>query len=130
MLSHHNLMTGAVTLSSIHLVLSSVLFIALIAKPNIVKEKYIDYFLYISIIVNFILFCLFIACRNLGTKDTKLHNSLMNTCIALSFIHIMVSFLMFNFTTSDGVLLAFLAASIAINGTIINQSNKCKNLEG
>jgi hypothetical protein len=130
MLSHHNLMTGAITLSSIHLALSSILFIALIAKPNIVRVKYIEYFLYISLIVNIILFGLFIACRNLGTEDTKLHNSLMNTCIALSFIHIMVSFLMLNFTNSDGVLLAFLAASIAINGIIINQSTKCKNLEG
>ena len=129
-MSTHQLMIGTITLSSIHLILSSVLFIILLYKPNIASVKYIEYFLYISLIVNFILFWLFIACRNLGAKDTKLHNSLMNTCIALSFIHIIVSFLMLNFTTSDTVLLAFLAASIIINGIIIHQSNKCKNLEG
>jgi hypothetical protein len=129
MLSHESLMIGTISLASIHLSLSLVLFIVLLSKPDIIKPNYITIFLFVSMLVNFIIFCLCLACRNLGTKDTKLHNNLMNTCLALSLIHFIISFIMINFVKSTDIIIVFLFVSAVVNSLIIYQSNTCKNLE-
>lgn len=129
MLSHESLMIGTISLASIHLTLSLVLFIVLLSKPDIIKPNYITIFLFVSMLVNFIIFCLCLACRNSGTKDTKLHNNLMNTCLALSLIHFIISFIMINFVKSNDIIIVFLFVSSVVNSLIISQSNECKNLE-
>jgi len=129
MLSHESLMIGTISLASIHLTLSLVLFIVLLSKPDIIKPNYITIFLFVSMLVNFIIFCLCLACRNSGTKDTKLHNNLMNTCLALSLIHFIISFIMINFVKSTDIIIVFLFVSSVVNSLIISQSNECKNLE-
>jgi len=129
MLSHESLMIGTISLASIHLTLSLVLFIVLLSKPDIIKPNYITIFLFVSMLVNFIIFCLCLACRNSGTKDTKLHNNLMNTCLALSLIHFIISFIMINFVKSTDIIIVFLFVSSVVNSLIIYQSNECKNLE-
>ena len=49
MLSHESLMIGTISLASIHLTLSLVLFIVLLSKPDIIKPNYITIFLFIEI---------------------------------------------------------------------------------
>lgn len=130
MLSHESLMIGTISLASIHLILSFVLFIVLLSKPDIIKPNYITIFLFVSMLVNFIIFCLCLACRNSSDKVSSEHNSLMNTCLALSLIHFIISFIMINFVKSTDIIIVFLFVSAVINSLIIYQSNKCKNLEG
>ena len=129
MLSHESLMIGTISLASIHLILSFVLFIVLLSKPDIIKPNYITIFLYISLLVNFIIFCLCFACQNLSTKGSE-HSKLMITCMGLSLLHFVLSMAMLNFVENYTNITLFLSASIIVNGLIIYQSNKCKNLEG
>jgi hypothetical protein len=128
MLYHESLMIGTISLASIHLTLSLVLFIVLLSKPNIIKTTYITIFLFVSILVNFIIFCLCLACKNSGSKDTKLHNDLMDTCLAFSAIHFILSCIMINFVKYTDFITIFLFVSVVVNILIINQSNRCKNL--
>jgi hypothetical protein len=123
-----NLMIGTISLSSIHLLLSFIVLVAMIVKPSIVKVSYLRYLLMVSIAVNFIIF---ILCFNCKQKDqqSEIHNRLMNTCLGLSLIHMIVSFLMLNFIDNDEIVIGFLVASVVINSIIIQQSNECKNLE-
>lgn len=125
-----NLMIGSTTLSSIHLVLSLVLFTVLLLNPNIITPKYIEIFIYVSIIVNLGVFIFCYRCKNSGNTESPEHHKLMNTCIILSTLHIILSLLMLNYVTSNNIIIVFLFISIVVNSLIIDTSNKCKNLEG
>ena len=130
MLSHKSLMIGTISLASIHLALSVVLFTVLLIEPAIVKPNYINIFIYISILVNFIIFFLCIACKNSSNTSSAGLNNLMDKCMGLSLLHFVVSLLMLNFVTSNNIIIVFLLISIIVNNLIINTSNQCKNLEG
>ena len=129
MLSHTNLMIGTISLSSLHLTLSLILFVILLTRPNIIEENYIKIFLMASIVINFIIYFLCLSCKNSNSVVESEHNSLMNTCMMLSLLHFIISFLMINFADNNDIILIFLVLSIVVNGLIIDKSNKCKNLE-
>ena len=121
-------MNGTIWLSSIHLILSFLLFIILLSKPDIVKQNYIKIFLYISLLFNFIIFWLFFACKTLGSEGSR-HNKLMLDCMVLSLLHFVLSIFILINIENYNFIIVFLVASISINSLIIYESNKCKNLE-
>jgi hypothetical protein len=122
-------MIGTISLSSLHLTLSLILFVILLTRPNIIEENYIKIFLMASIVINFIIYFLCLSCKNSNSVVESEHNSLMNTCMMLSLLHFIISFLMINFADNNDIILIFLVLSIVVNGLIIDKSNKCKNLE-
>jgi hypothetical protein len=127
--SHTNLMIGTISLSSLHLALSLLLFSLILTSPNIITENYVKIFLIVSIVVNCIIYFLCLSCKNSNSAVESEHNSLMNTCMMLSLLHFIISFLMINFANNKDIILVFLAVSAVVNGSIVFTSNKCKNLE-
>lgn len=128
MSTHTDLMNSTIGFSSTHLILSFLLFIILLSKPDIVKENYIKIFIYISLLFNFIIFWLFFACKTLSSEGSR-HSKLMIGCMVLSLVHFVLSIITLINIENYNFIIAFLLASIFINSLIIYESNNCKNLE-